>query len=54
MRMNIHNVVSVEIEGIEELGSTTKVRTLTVVDANGNKYELTLFSKDSSALQIKA
>jgi len=53
MRMNIHDVVSVEIEATEELGSRTKVRTLIVMDVNGNKYELTLFAKDAAALQVK-
>ena len=53
MRMSLHDVVSVEIEATEELGSRTKVRTLIVMDANGNKYELTLFAKDAAALQVK-
>ena len=53
MRMNIHDVVSVEIEATEELGSRTKTRTLIVMDGNGNKYELTLFAKDAAALQVK-
>lgn len=53
MRMKIHDVVSVEIEATEELGSRTKTRTLIVMDANGNKYELTLFAKDAAALQVK-
>jgi hypothetical protein len=53
MRMNIHNVVSVEIEKIEELPSC-QTRTLIIRDDNGNKYEITLFADDAAALQIKA
>jgi hypothetical protein len=51
--MSLHDVVSVEIEAVEDL-PTCKVRTLTIRDANGNRYEITLFAKDADALQIKA
>lgn len=52
MRMNLHNVVSVEIEAVEDL-PTCKTRTIIIRDANGNKYEITLFADNEESLQIK-
>ena len=53
MRMSIHDVVSVEVQAVEDL-PTCKVRTITIRDVNGNRYEITLFANDADALQIKA
>lgn len=53
MRMSIHDVVSVEVQAVEDL-PTCKVRTITIRDVNGNRYEITLFADDADALQIKA
>lgn len=53
MHLNIHEVVSVELEKPQDFKSFTS-RVLIIRDANGNKYEITLFAKDADALQIKA
>jgi hypothetical protein len=53
MRMSIHDVVSVEVQAVEDL-PTCKVRTITIRDVKGNRYEVTLFADDADALQIKA
>ena len=53
MRMSIHDVVSVEVQAVEDL-PTCKVRTITIRDVKGNTYEVTIFANDADALQIKA
>jgi hypothetical protein len=53
MRISIHDVAEIELEAVASL-PTCKTRTLTIRDAQGNKYEITLFADDADALQIKA
>lgn len=52
MKMNIHDVASVELEKPQNFNSFTS-RTLIIRDANGVKYEITLFAADADALQVK-
>lgn len=52
MRMSIHDVVSVEIEETANL-KTCFTRTLIIRDADGRKYEVTLFAKEEEALKVK-
>lgn len=51
MRMNIHDVVAVEINAVEDL-PICKTRTIIIRDAKGNKYEITLFADDADKLKI--
>jgi hypothetical protein len=53
MRISIHDVAEIELEAVNSL-PLCKTRTLTIRDAKGNKYEITLFADDADALQIKA
>ena len=52
MRMSIHDVVAIEIEKTDKLPSC-HTRTMIIRDANGNKYEITLFADDADKLNIK-
>jgi|APGre2960657373_1045057.scaffolds.fasta_scaffold315262_3 hypothetical protein len=52
MRMNIHDVASIEVEGVEHFPSV-KARTLIIRDADGKKYEITLFASDVDKLKIE-
>lgn len=54
--MNIHRVVSVELEPIEKTHSGAQWRTLVIMDASGHTTEICLFmqSGDSTAsLELK-
>ena len=53
MHINLHDVVSIELEAVKDL-TLCKTRKLYIKDANGNKFELTLFADSEEALQIKA
>lgn len=53
MRINIHNVISIEVEKTDAL-PTCYTRTLIIRDDNGNKYEITLFAEDAEKLNVKA
>ena len=52
--MNIHRVVSVELEPIKETHSGAQWRTLVITDASGHKTELCLFlQKDDCAASLE-
>ena len=51
MGINIHDVISIELDTIDSL-PTCKTRTLTIRDAKGNKYEITLFADDAVKLAL--
>jgi len=53
MHINLHDVVSIELEAVKDL-TLCKTRKLYIKDVNGNKFELTLFADSVDALQIKA
>ena len=54
MSQQIHNVVSFKVDEIKEnKGRTTDLfytRKITVIDQNGNDFELTMFSDDKHTL----
>lgn len=51
MRISIFDVTEIELEAIDSL-PTCKTRTLTIRDAKGNKYEITLFADDAAKLAL--
>ena len=50
---SIHNVAKIEIDDADRLVKNTKVRHLTITDADGNKVCLSLFSEDAEALKVQ-
>ena len=51
MKMNIHDVSSITIERTQDFNSF-KCRTLIIRDANGTKYEITLFADDAAKIDL--
>lgn len=54
IRTSIHDIKSVEITKSRKLDTfRTQVRELILINENGERYEITLFSEDKSFLKIK-